>query len=283
MEFAPSTLSSYGSNTDGFPPRLAVEFLGLFGPQGPLPLHLTEYARERLRQYADPTFARFCDVFHHRMLSLFYRAWANSDPAVSFDRPDRDRFGFYLSALFGLALPSLRERDEFPDLAKLYFAGHLACQTRHPEGLRAMLCEFFRVKAQIEEFVGEWMDIPRSDQTRLGMAPHLASLGVSSVAGARVWSRQFKFRILLGPLRLARYRDFLPGGLGLLQLTALVRNYVGDELSWDVNLVLCAEDVPAACLDGGAQLGWTTWMGERDGRGDADDLCLNPFFIRATV
>src|SRR6478609_2460492 len=73
-------------------PRLYVTFGGMFGPQGPLPLHLTEYARDRIINSADPTFARFLDIFHHRMLSLVYRAWADAQPTVQFDRPESDRF-----------------------------------------------------------------------------------------------------------------------------------------------------------------------------------------------
>ena len=125
------------------PPRLAVNFFGLFGPNGPLPLHLTEYARNRLRAESDPTLVRFIDLFHHRMLTLFYRVWAAAQPTVSFDRPETDRFALYVGSLFGLGMPSLRNRDAFPDLARLHYAGQLACQTRHPDGLNAMISDYF--------------------------------------------------------------------------------------------------------------------------------------------
>ena len=96
MAFAPRTVSSLVPGGDGVPPRMEVFFFGLFGPHGPLPLHLTEYARNRLRQAGDPTFARFADIFHHRLLSLFYRAWANAQPTVNLDRPESDRFADYV-------------------------------------------------------------------------------------------------------------------------------------------------------------------------------------------
>ncbi|MBS1214552.1 MAG: type secretion protein family, partial [Proteobacteria bacterium] len=98
------------------------------------------------------------------------------------------------------------------------------------------------------------------------------------VIGARVWARQFKFRVMLGPLDLAQYQALLPGGPSLSELVAIVRNYAGDELSWDVNLILRHDEVPALNLDGSAQLGWTTWMGDRRDATDAADLLLNPFF-----
>ena len=136
VEFAPATLAGWEPASRTAPPaRLLVHFFGLFGPDGALPLHLTEYARDRRRNHRDPTFQRFADIFHHRALSLFYRAWANSRPTVSFDRPEEDRFALYVGALIGLGMDSLRDRDAMPDLTKLHFAGHLACQTRHAEGL----------------------------------------------------------------------------------------------------------------------------------------------------
>src|SRR3546814_6779512 len=137
VTFAPATLARVevgaktGSGADAGarepdrPTRISTFFFGLFGPHGPLPLHLTEYARDRLRNADDPTFARFADIFHHRMLSLFYRAWADSRPTVQFDRPESARFATYVGALTGRGMPSLRERDAMPDLAKLHFAGRL--------------------------------------------------------------------------------------------------------------------------------------------------------------
>ncbi len=123
LAFAPATLAALAPANDVRPARLDVRFYGLFGPNGPMPLHLTEYARDRLRNGDDPTLARFADVFHHRLLTLFYRVWAAAQPTVSLDRPEADRFGTYVAALFGLGLPSLVERDAMADLAKKHYAG----------------------------------------------------------------------------------------------------------------------------------------------------------------
>ena len=69
-----------------------LRLFGLFGPHGPMPMHVTELARERLRAHQDPTLARFSDIFHHRLLALFYRSWAQNQPTVQHDRPKNDRF-----------------------------------------------------------------------------------------------------------------------------------------------------------------------------------------------
>jgi type VI secretion system protein ImpH len=275
LTFAPSTLADFEPSETG-PPRLQVYFLGLFGPNGPLPLHLSDYARQRLANVHDPTLSRFADIFHHRILSLFYRAWAHARPTVNFDRPDSDRFATYVGATFGLGTPGVTNRDAVPDIGKLHYAGLFAAQTRHAEGLIALLTDFFRLPVALEEFVGHWLTLPAESHWRLGTSRNTGALGVSTIVGARVWDRQYKFRIIFGPLDRDDYERLLPGGEYLPRLLALVRNYVGDEYTWDVNLVLKKDEVPALELGGDGRLGWSTWALSGTPAEDADDLYLQP-------
>ncbi len=274
LAFAPATLAGLAPSNDIRPARLDVRFFGLFGPNGPLPLHLTEYARERMRNADDPTLARFADIFHHRLLTLFYRAWAAAQPAVSMDRPEADRFGTYVATLFGLGMPSLAARDALPDLAKLHYAGHLACQSRHADGLEQMLADFFKLSVRIVEFIGEWLTLAEEYRWRLGDTPETGALGLTTVVGERVWERHQKFRIVIGPVGFADYQRLLPGGDALRRLRALVRNYVGEEFNWDLNLLLRKEEVPTVELGSLGQLGWTTWLDTEGREQDADDLLL---------
>ncbi|AXF03898.1 type VI secretion system baseplate subunit TssG [Paraburkholderia hospita] len=274
--FHPTTLGELRPSHDGHAARLAVNFFGLMGPHGPMPVHLTEYVRDRARNANDPTFARFLDIFHHRMVSLFYRAWANAQPTVSLDRPERDRFSVYVGSMFGLGEAALRERDAVPDFAKLHFAGLLSGPTRPAEGLQLILARFFNLPVRIEQWVGHWMELPRDTLSRLGARDGSASLGVSTLLGARVWDCQHKFRIVVGPLTLADYERFLPGGDSLRRLTDWVRNYVRDGLDWDVNLWLKQEDVPRLALGRRARLGYTSWLLSSPAAQDQRQLRLHP-------
>jgi type VI secretion system protein ImpH len=278
MAFAPASLASFQLPAQGRPARGEVRFLGLLGPNGPLPLHLTEYARARLLNSGDATFVRFLDMFNHRFLLLFYRAWAQAQPSASLDRPRDDRFTIYVGALEGIAGSRMRQRDEIGDFAKLFFAGWLGRQVRNRDGIAALLASYFRVGVAMEEFVGHWLRLPPRDQTRLcAGAPGgtAAQLGVGAVLGARVWDRQHKFRIRLGPLTLAQYESFLPGGKALGRLVDWIRQYFCFELEWDVRLVLAHDEVPKARLGQFGRLGWTMWLGSRPAATDAGDLTLD--------
>jgi type VI secretion system protein ImpH len=273
--FAPAHIAAFEPSREGNPARLLVHFFGLFGPDGPLPLHLTDYARDRRRNHRDPSFQRFADMFHHRALSLLWRAWADVRPTVSFDRPAEDRFQTYVGALIGLGQDTLRDRDAMPDLTKLHFAGLFANQTRHASGLGAILSAFFTMPVRIECFIGAWLTMPPPDRSALGRERRSGVLGESILLGASVWSRQNKFRIVCGPLSLSDYLRLLPGGQSFRRLIPIVRNYAGDTMLWDVNMVLRAEEVPKTQLGRQGRLGWTTWLHPRHSTRPAADLFLD--------
>ncbi|MDJ0807837.1 MAG: type VI secretion system baseplate subunit TssG [Gammaproteobacteria bacterium] len=278
LAFAPSTLAGFEIAKQGEPAVMEILFFGLFGPNGPLPLHLTDYARDRLRNADDSTFTAFANIFHHRLLSLFYRVWANARPAVSYDRPDCDQFAKYTGAVCGYASPALRERDGMPDIAKFHYAGWMSCQTRNADGLRAILSDFFDLPVSIEEFIGHWMTLPVDARLYLGKTRDTGTLGMTAILGGAVWDCQSKFRIRLGPLELIDYERFLPGGTGLKHLRAIVRNYVGDDLRWDLNLILKKQQIPELRLGRERRLGWTSKLVNGELEKDMDDLLLNPLF-----
>lgn len=260
FDFVPSAVRTFTPPTDTRAARLAVGFLGMFGAQGPLPLHLTEYARERIRQVGDPTFAAFVDLFHHRMLVLFHRAWARSRAVVSRDRHERDRFRTYVGATFGLTAET-HLGGSVPDRAALQFAGLFAMASRPPEGLQAVLRGYFERPVDVREFVGEWLTIHDDERFRLGHSAKVSSLGRTTVLGARVFSRSHKFRVRLGPLREADFPRFLPGADGLSRLTALVQSYAGPELAWDLELIPAADALAPLRLGRTGRLGLTATLG----------------------
>jgi type VI secretion system protein ImpH len=263
LDFAPAALAALQPRND-LAPRLLVRFAGLLGPQGPMPLHLTEHVRGRAHQHGDSTTAHFLDLFHHRALGLFYRAWAQAQPTVHLDRPDDDRYLSWLGAVAGLP-PA---RHSLPAHALAFHAGQLASRSRHPEALCKVLRDYFDVPVAIEQHVGQWLRIERSDRSRIGYAGNraersgaaAAQLGRNANAGSRAWDRQYRFRLHLGPLTRAQYHAFLPGGSAWRPLADWVRLLAGPDLVWELQLTLEPRERPLARPDRSVQLGVTSWL-----------------------
>ncbi|MEN6426768.1 MAG: type VI secretion system baseplate subunit TssG [Phycisphaerales bacterium] len=276
LSFPPSSLHGCREQTDGEGTSLDlwVNFLGLLGPGGPLPLSVTEYVYDRLQNNDDPTLAVFLDIFNHRMISLFYRAWARCQQTVSHDRREDDWYADYVGSFVGIGSRPFHGRDAVSDELKLHYSGRLSCQTRNAEGLQAILEDFFGLPVVIEEFVGRWIHLTPEDRSRLGGCTANSALGVTSIVGSRFWECQHKFRIRMGPMGYAQYEALLPGGKGLRELTAWVRFYVGDELGWETQFVLDRREVPAVSLGRSGRLGWSCWLSARPPQKDPDDLVL---------
>ena len=274
LDFAPAALARF-EQRDDLPPRLAVRFFGLLGPQGPMPLHFTEYVRDRQRQHADPTLAHFLDLFHHRLLSLFYRAWAQSQPTVHLDRPIDDRYTAWLSACAGL--PGQGGRG-LPHAALVHQAGHLSSRSRHPEALCKALRQYFGVAVSLRSHVGHWLQIQPLDRSRLGHARNraertavpVATLGRSANLGHQAWDRQYRFRLHIGPISLPRYLSFLPGGSAWQPLLEWVRLLSSPGLQWDLQLALRPQERPAPRLGRQVRLGLTAWLGRGKPRPGTD-------------
>ena len=267
--FARSDVATFHESDTGVP-RLEQHSFGLFGPNGPLPAHMTEVAHERRRHAGDAVIVDFLNVFQHRLIALFYRAWANSDPATNFDRPESDRFRMYVGALLGIAPMEARDRDTVSDYAKLSRAGLFAHQTRSAAALQAILADYFGLSAEVRQFSGEWLKVPSELRCRLGRDP--ATLGDGAFLGKGLWRSHHKFEIVLGPLSLARFETLLPGEPGLRELLDLVRLFTNDEWTWQMRLMLPEKEIPRTRLGRSGKLGWVSWLGRH--RGVADDVVI---------
>ncbi|MFM0657306.1 type VI secretion system baseplate subunit TssG [Paraburkholderia sediminicola] len=276
LAFAPATLASATPPYEDTPARVSIYSFGLFGPNGPLPLHLTEYARDRARNHDDPTLTAFADLFHHRLILLFYRAWADAQPTVSLDRGRSSRFDVYVASLIHHGLPSQLQRDEIPAHASYFMAGHLVRQTRNPEGLQQILRAYLGVPVEIVELVPQWMPVGPRQRTTLRTRSSTQALGRGAMLGVAVRDVQSKFELRLGPLSREQYRNLLPGTRQAQQVVQWVRHYVGLEWAWDIRLVMAYDQVIGNTLGRSQQLGWGSWLGTRASATHADDLAYPP-------
>lgn len=271
------------------PPEMFTAFMGMTGPNGVLPRHYTSLVIERVRE-KDHALRDFLDLFHHRVISLFYRAWEKYRFALGYERSElasagdtEDLFTRCLYCLLGLGTGSLRGRMGFDDEAFLYYAGYFAHYPRAAVSLELMLADYFELPVQIEQFQGQWLHISRDDQSSLPCPQWPRGLntrlGGDVIVGERVWDVESRFRVQLGPLKFGQFCRFVPSGDALVPLCQMVRSYVGSQFDFDVQPVLEAAEVPWCRLGGdgadAARLGWNTWIRSGEFARDVSDAVFS--------
>jgi type VI secretion system protein ImpH len=278
--FPASAIHSISVETD--PPRMVVSFMGLTGIQGVLPLHYTEHiiARAVAKDFA---MADFLDLFNHRLLSLFYRAWEKHNfPAryqLAETRKQPGGLTEYLLALVGLGTNGLGSRHSFSDQALLRYAGLLAQAPHSAVALQQILRDFFGVPVEVEQFVGAWHSIEDDDRCDLRGSGLNNQLGLGAIAGDAAWDPQAGIRLRIGPLSLLRFLAFLPDGDAAKPLEQITRLLTGQVPKVEWQPVLRAQEVPWCRLGDesavGPRLGWTTWLKTGEFEADADQAIFD--------
>ena len=275
LAFPPSAIHEiHDARRPGDPPEMVVTFLGMTGPQGVLPDAYTELLYERTRQ-KDNALWEFLDLFNHRLISFFYRAWEKYRFPIGFERTGQDSFTEYLFDLVGMGTPGLRGRLVIPDQALLYYSGLISQRPRSSSAIRAILSDYFRVPVRLLQFQGQWIALDPEHRARIGEAN--STLGGDMICGARVFNAQSKFRVLLGPLSFRQFESFLPQGDSFLPIAEWTRLFSGLEFDFDIQLVLKKEEVPPCQLGGGSapRLGWTTWLQTKPLSEDPSEVVLS--------
>jgi type VI secretion system protein ImpH len=262
LAFPASEIESLSENGED-QPEMTVNFMGLTGPNGALPLHYTELVVGRVLS-RDHTLRDFFDVFHHRIISLFYQAWLKYRFQFRLERGEFDPVSHYLLDLIGLGTEGLQDRQAIADDSLLYYSGLLGQQPRSATALRLFLSDYFQAPVQIEQFVGAWYRLEENAQCCFDQGPRESrQLGVGAVVGDEVWEPQARVRIVLGPLPLDRYLDFLPTGTAFKPLRSITRLFSGDEIDFELQLILDRKETPDCVLGAEAgpapMLGFLSW------------------------
>ena len=264
------------------PAQMTVAFMGLTGPQGVLPRHYTELLMERVAA-KDLALREFLDLFNHRMISLFYRAWEKHRCLVGFERgvsgEHPDRLSKYFWALMGLGTEAIRERLSGVERVLLRYVGAIAQKPKSANALQQVLSDYFKVPVSIQQFLGLWLPLAEEDWTRLGTRGSNNQLGQTTVLGTQVWDQQAKFKVRVGPMQYTEFANLLPSGHSYPVLVNVAKFFAGPDLDFDVNLICEAEQVPVCRLresDSYApRLGWTTWLKTKESVQDADQVLFS--------
>jgi type VI secretion system protein ImpH len=259
---------------DGEVPVLVVNFMGLTGPMGVLPLYYTEMLLDRVRN-RDHAIVKFFDMFNHRMISLFYQAWEKYRFTIAYERGERDKFSHHLMDLIGIGTGNLADRLRVHDDSLLYYGGLLALRPRSAAALQRMIEDYFEVQVGIEQFTGQWFRLSPKDLCVFDRAStESEQLGGGAIVGDEIWHQQSGVRLHIGPLGLNQYVDFLPSGSAYEPLQSLAKFAGRGELDFEVRLILKKDDVPTCELGGAQRLGWTSWAKTQPKQEHAGDTIL---------
>jgi type VI secretion system protein ImpH len=258
--------------------RVTPSFMGLLSGQGVLPAHYTERIAEHQHRHADDGPRALLDTFSNRSLALFYGAWRKYRLHFNYQLDGHDAFLPLLLALAGLGHDTLRgrlahERDgALLDESIGYFAASIRQRPPSAVQMGRVLSEYFGQPVRIEQFVGAWYDVPPTQQTVLGHAT--AVLGTSAMAGVRVWQRDLRMRVVIGPLDHAGFTSFLPGGLAARALKSMLGLLAGITLDYDVELILRGAEVRSTVLGPApsGRLGWDAYLVTGPQVADRDDV-----------
>ncbi len=246
--------------------RVTPTFMGFLGTSGTLPAHYTERIAAHGLYEKDDGPRAFLDTFSNRSLALFYEAWRKYRLELRYEIDGKDTFLPLLLSLAGMGNHSLRRRlsdhgDGVLDESLAYFATSMRQRPASSVQIGRVLSEYFNQQVAVEQFVGHWYDVPVAQQTTLGISN--AVLGAGAMAGARVWQRDLRMRLVIGPLDLATYESFLPGGRAARSLREMLTMFTGLSLEYEVQLVLRAADVRGVQLEQdriGGRLGWDSFL-----------------------
>lgn len=276
LTFPASELGSYIPQEDS-PSSLEVNFMGLNVINGPMPRTYTETLLERKRN-KDQATLEFFDLFNHRVVSLFYRAWTRYRFFIAYEKAQggEDEITERLYDLVGLGAPELRHRLAIPDECSIYYSGFLSQQVRTVEGLRQILEDYFQVHVEIRQFTGTWVRLPIEQRTILRDSETLTEcLGVGTVVGDEIWDQEGTMTVRLGPMTLTQYRQFLPGSRGQAELQAWLKFFSRRSFDFVVQLVLAREEVPQTELKATpmlpSRLGYESWLKVKPMRRDPDE------------
>jgi type VI secretion system protein ImpH len=259
--------------------RITPAFMGLLGGGGALPVHYTERVADHQSRHKDDGPRAFLDTFSNRSLTLFYEAWRKYRLEFSADGGKDDRFLGLLLGLAGLGNPTLRERCNAAerggvrDTSLGYIAATLRQRPVSIVQVARALSDYFGEPIRAEQFIGSWYEVPLAQQTTLG-SPQ-AVLGGGALVGGRIWQRDLRLRLVVGPLDRDGFDAFLPNGRAARALESLLTLFTGLTLEYDIELVLRAADVrPASLAETAAhRLGWDSYLVSGTQTEDRQDVC----------
>ncbi len=256
--------------------EITPAFMGLLGVTGVLPTHYTELIAQRETFHRDKAARAFLDIFQHRAVALFYEGWRKHRLPLHYEADGTNRFLPLILALAGLGQGPLRDRlrpedGGMSDHAVAFYAGAFQKRSLSAEALQRVVAMYFGVQVKLTSFVGRWYTLPQTQRSLVGLGH--ATLGQDALVGERVWQRDLRVRLDIGPMPRANFLRFLPGASAAVALRQMLELLSGSALEYEVRLHLRADDVQGSTLDAqtAPRLGWDSFLITQASAADRSD------------
>lgn len=280
LDFRPSDIRSIDLQPrDGDVPLMEVDFMSLTGARGPLPHFYTQLIRNR-RRLGDTGIRDFFDIFNHRAISMLYRVRQRNRPTLQTGPVTDHPVARYLLSFSGLRGAALEAHlNDYPEDADphtpstvpvtsrelIYYAGLLWHRSRSMHGLEQLLTHYYGFPVKGHELQGRWITLADEARSALSVGLRHNRLGISAVAGSRIFDPQSGFELHLGPLGWQDFVDFLPSGRRFRSFSRLTKFYVRGAFDFSTRITVKGSEIfpnrpPLSASGNDLRLGWTSWL-----------------------
>ena len=249
-----STIQKVEGVKDGYI-ELHINFPSIIGINGTLPdIYVEKYLLYNL--YTKDAVKNFFDIFHRCGVNAFYKISKQYNPIScksSIIKILLQLSGYGSIDEFHEAINSTNIPIQLPISTHNLFWN----ENRSAYGLKLLLSHFFNVNIEVHEFCETLIELPIDEQTRIGTNHGRYNvLGISSILDRFSWDTTSKIMVLVGPLPLEQYIQFLPKmakndrRFSLLQrIEELIKLYVPFNITVSLKIMLDTSIVNGTLLN----------------------------------
>jgi type VI secretion system protein ImpH len=252
------------------PKQIAITpaFIGLLGSNGTLPFHYTERIAAKQLHAKDESSRVFLDIISNRMVGLFFEAWGKYRLEAKIDTHGVDPLRPMLTQLGGSQDEDFAQFDGGDSAISAYFSSLFRTRPTSAYAIARAIEDHFDVPIEIDQFVGCWTNLDPRARTILGRPS--PALGMGATLGTRIWRRDLRMRLHIGPVGKQGLDRFLPCGKAAKDLAILLNQFDCSHFEFEVRLILKPECIKPAALTSisakANRLGWDSFLAGDNGK-----------------
>lgn len=236
---------------------LITNIFGLIGAHGDLPLNDSDQVLRQLKN-KQPALLAFYQIFHQRLIELYYQAWQQQQVYVDYEKPSSSQTIKLLCQYLGIPFDPTTDMLAYPN----FFANNLASEKR----LQQLLRDYTQLPVSILRSQSKTVKLPQQQLTQLSRKQNSDNnncLGQSWVLGTKIRMDAWHFTIVVTVDDISRYQQLMRDKSWQQQIKTLALAYVGSHYRASISIQLKQQQYPSFYLDANqasTRLGITTYI-----------------------